>query len=67
MGYDGTEICRFYEPSICTVRQPQAQIAQNTVDILINLMEHKAGNRHIVLPTEIVIGGSCAPLKKAEM
>lgn len=66
MGYDGTEICRFYEPSICTVRQPQEQIAQNTVDILINLMEHKAGNRHIVLQTEIVIGGSCAPLEKAE-
>ena len=61
MGYDGTEIARFYEPSICTVRQPKEDIARNTVEVLISLMKEKGSNRHIVFPTEIVTGGSCVP------
>ncbi|WOC33001.1 substrate-binding domain-containing protein [Caproicibacterium argilliputei] len=60
MGYDGTEIAQFYEPSICTVRQPKESIAKKTVEVLISLMEHKGSNRHIVFPTEIVAGNSCA-------
>lgn len=65
MGYDGTEIARFYEPSICSVRQPKEGIAKKTVEVLVSLMEKKGQNRHIVFPTEIVTGGSCASPRKA--
>lgn len=61
MGYDGTEIARFYEPSLCTVRQPSTHIAHKTAEILVSLMEGEGSNRHVVFPTEIVIGGSCMP------
>ncbi|MDD4808352.1 MAG: LacI family DNA-binding transcriptional regulator [Oscillospiraceae bacterium] len=60
MGFDGTDMARFYEPSICTVRQPKESIAKKTVEVLISLMEKKGPNRHIIFPTEIVTGGSCA-------
>ncbi|MDD3261076.1 MAG: LacI family DNA-binding transcriptional regulator [Oscillospiraceae bacterium] len=59
MGFDGTDIARFYEPSICTVRQPKEEIAKKTVEVLVSLMEKKGPNRHIIFPTEIVTGGSC--------
>ena len=63
MGYDGTEITRFYEPSICTVRQPKEKIAKKTVEVLISLIEKKGPNQHVIFPTEIVTGGSCASPK----
>jgi LacI family transcriptional regulator len=64
MGFDGTEISKFYEPSICTVRQPISEIAQKTVEVLVSLMENKGQNRHIIFPTEIVTGKSCAAPRK---
>lgn len=64
MGFDGSEITRFYEPSICTVRQPKEEIAQKTVELLVNLMENDGTNKNIVFPTEIVTGTSCASPRK---
>lgn len=64
MGFDGTDIARFYEPSICTVRQPKESIAKKTVEVLMNLMEKKGRNCNVVFPTEIVTGESCASPKK---
>lgn len=60
MGFDGSEMAKYYEPSICTVRQPKGEIARQTVKVLIDLMNGSKKNRHIVFPTEIVTGGSCA-------
>ncbi len=65
MGYDGTDITRFYEPSICTVRQPKKRIAKKTVEILFHRMERKGPNLHVVYQTEIVTGKSCASPRKA--
>ena len=60
MGFDSSEIAKYYEPSICTVRQPKGEIARKTVKVLVGLMEGSKKNRHVVFPTEIVTGGSCA-------
>ncbi len=64
MGFDGTDIAQFYEPSICTVRQPKERIAKKTVEIIINLMKKKGQNCNAVFPTEIVTGKSCASPKQ---
>lgn len=60
MGFDGMDMAAFYNPSLCTVRQPAQDIAEKTISLLLDLIEKDGENRHFVLPTRIVQGESCA-------
>lgn len=48
IGFDGIEAASFAVPSLATVRQPGAEMAEKGVEILLECIEKNGENRHIV-------------------
>jgi len=61
-GFDGTEMARFYMPSIATVRQPTALIARESVALLQSMLE--GGQPQCMkVGHELIMGESLAPIR----
>ena len=41
LGFDNIDICEFIEPELSTIAQPITEIAEKSIELLINLMEQK--------------------------
>ncbi|PWL41089.1 MAG: LacI family transcriptional regulator [Clostridiales bacterium] len=66
IGFDNNQIAEYYIPSITTVSQPQLDIGQKAMELLMNKLEDlSCENRHIVLPHRIEIRTS-VKLSKSE-
>lgn len=59
MGFDGMDIGKFYNPSITTIKQPNKSMAQSSVNLLFELLNHKTDNKQIILDTKLIEGASC--------
>ena len=59
-GFDGTQMARYYIPSIMTVRQPVEEIAKESVALLCSMMEG-ADARNVTLNYTLIEGESIAP------
>jgi LacI family transcriptional regulator len=62
VGFDDTPIASLVEPGLTTVRQPIQQLGLTAVEMLferIEDLEEEPPARRLVLPTEMVIRGSC--------
>ncbi|WP_455542358.1 LacI family DNA-binding transcriptional regulator [Intestinibacter sp.] len=64
MGFDGLDICYYYNPSISTIRQPVEDMARETSEILFNLIENNAKNSHRLFEGELVVRQSIGRLNK---
>lgn len=61
-GFDGTQMARFYMPSIATVRQPTELLARESVDLLHSMLE--GGQAQCMkVGFELVMGESLAPVR----
>lgn len=60
VGFDGMDIAEFNIPSITTVVQPRKEMARLSTELLIDLIEKKIENKHIILDTELVKRESCS-------
>lgn len=54
IGFDGLDIAQFYNPSITTLRQPMEEMAEATIQTLLDLIRKKSKNRHVVFDGELV-------------
>lgn len=64
IGFDNNQISEYYIPSITTVSQPQLDIGQKAMELLMNKLEDlSCENQHIVLPHRIEIRTSVKLLK----
>lgn len=54
VGFDGMDISEFYNPTITTVIQPKSELANISVELLINLINNKVENKHVILETLLV-------------
>ena len=62
-GFDGTQMARFYIPSIATVRQPTECIARESVDLLHSMLE--GGQAQCMkVGFELIMGESLAPVRR---
>ena len=59
-GFDGTQMARYYIPSIATVRQPVEEIAKESVALLCSMMEG-ADAKNVTLAFTLIEGESVAP------
>lgn len=57
-GFDGIEMGRYYNPSLATMKQPCDEMAKEAADLLFDLMEEQAENRHRIFAAELVDGQS---------
>lgn len=62
LGFDGIELARYCNPQLATIRQPQKDIAEESVRRLIAAIERSATGETIVLPAQLVEGESVKQL-----
>lgn len=48
-GYDGIEAGKYFIPRLSTVEQPVAELAEQSVLVLTDMLEHQASPRHVVV------------------
>ena len=48
------DISEFYNPTITTVIQPKSELANISVELLIDLINNKVENKHVILETLLV-------------
>jgi LacI family transcriptional regulator len=59
---DGLEISSYFVPVLTTMVQPQTELGTTAVQTLIDMVEGRTGNRHILLPAKLRVGGSVRTL-----
>lgn len=60
IGFDGIELSRFYTPSLASVRQPVADIAKKSVEVLVSAIKGERQGQHITVQSELLLGQSIA-------
>lgn len=58
---DGMDMTNYILPPLATMAQPQQELGVTAVGTLVDMIEGRAGNRHILLPATPRMGGSVAP------
>ena len=59
---DGIEIYNYLIPTLTTLCQPKDRLGEEAVRILVDVLEGRAGNRHIRLETTPRLGGTVKSL-----
>lgn len=57
-GFDGLDIAKYYNPSITTIRQPVEEMAEETIDILFDIINKKKTAQHKSFKGELIVGQS---------
>lgn len=58
LGIDGLNITEYTIPTLTSLVQPKQEMAEQSVELLLDLMEKKGKNRQLVLETSLRLGGS---------
>ncbi len=61
IGFDGIEEGRYYIPSLATIKQPEEEMAHESVRILLNHIRSGAPHRHLLFDAVFSPGESFAP------
>lgn len=56
--FDGIEMGRYYCPSLTTMKQPLAEMARESVQLLFDLIGGQSGNQHRTFKAELIEGQS---------
>ena len=60
VGFDGVEMGKYFIPSLSTIVQPQEEIARQSVDVLLNMMEKDGSARHLTVTATPLLRESIA-------
>ena len=61
---DGINVSEYIHPMLTTLCQPKTAMGETSVEILLDMIEGRGGNRHVTLPTELRAGQSVRNLTK---
>ena len=53
-GFDGIELCSYYNPTLTTIRQPIQHIAEASVKLLFDILAGRSGHQHKVFAGELL-------------
>lgn len=54
-GFDGLDMTYYYHPSITTIKQPIAEMAEETIKILFDLIDKKISHTQLKFPAELIV------------
>lgn len=54
LGFDGMDMTKYYFPGISTIEQPKERLAKESINLLLNLINKKSENKHIVIETNLL-------------
>lgn len=57
-GFDGIKLARYYHPSLTTMRQPCEKMAEESIRLLIDLIEGRKENQHKIFDASLLKGES---------
>ena len=60
VGFDGVEMGKYFIPSLSTIVQPQGEIARQSVDVLLDMMEKDGSARHLTVTAAPLLRESIA-------
>ena len=60
VGFDGVEMGKYFMPSLSTIVQPQEEIARQSVDVLLDMMEKDGSARHLTVTAAPLLRESIA-------
>lgn len=60
---DGISMSAYFVPTLTTLVQPKREMGEESVRILIDMIEKRSKNRHVILPTEVRSGESVRRMK----
>lgn len=63
LGFDGLDIGKYYNPTLTTIKQPQRQMAEDSIHLLLKLIEKKCENQRSVLETKLIERMSVCEMK----
>jgi LacI family transcriptional regulator len=67
IGVDDLPVARAVEPALTTVRQPIEELGSTAADLLLDLLENppdeEAPAHRIILPTQLLVRGSCGAMR----
>lgn len=63
---DGLEVSQYTIPTLTTMEQPAESLAEESVRILLDMIEGKAGNRHVIMSTRLRAGASIRSIEKSQ-
>lgn len=63
VGFDGMDVSQFYNPGITTVKQPRQEIAEESINLLLNILNNNESHKNLILDTELVTRESCVKRK----
>ena len=67
-GFDDISLTRYFNPPLTTIRQSGSILGEVAVDALVSMLDGtKEIQRSIVLPTELVVRGSCGCAGEPEL
>lgn len=58
---DGLALSEYIRPTLTTLCQPMNEMAEESVRILLDVIEGRSGNRHVIVEPELRAGASIAP------
>lgn len=66
IGIDGIAMSAYSIPTLTTLIQPAEEMGETSVQLLLDMIEGRAQNRHILLPTVLRRGGSVCMLRQED-
>lgn len=55
---DGMDMTNYILPPLTTMAQPQEELGTTAVQTVVDMIERRSGNRHVLLPAQTRMGGS---------
>lgn len=65
VSFDGTQSTRYTQPPLTSMRQPIKELGSTSVRILLEMVGDPGRTSTVVLRSNLVLGGSCAPPRDA--
>jgi len=59
IGFDDIDYAAYFCPALTTIHQPVEEIADNTADLMISILDDGMPHKHLVFDTALVVRQSC--------
>lgn len=63
IGFDDLLFSEYINPELTTIRQPQEDIGQTAMKVMLNILNGGKVNQDTVIPTQLLVRSSCCPPK----
>ncbi len=64
VGFDGSDISKYYRPRLTTIHQPFRLMGEETMKLLLKFINHEQADERVIVPYQLCIGSSVSIRKE---